>query len=104
MKVIQIRDVDERTYEALKASASAAGVSLTAYLKRHLDLIAVDHEGPDATGAVVMSRGSYDAMQAEVRRLRKLEGRQQLAASIAQGGPVKSFSRDELAETWGIDA
>jgi hypothetical protein len=104
MKAIQIRDVDEQTYEALKASASAAGVSLTAYLRRHLDRIAGDHEAPDATGAVVMSRGSYDAMRAEVRRLRKLEGRQQLAASIAKGGPVKSFRRDELAEAWGIDA
>lgn len=104
MKVIQIRDVDERTYEALRASASAEGVSLTAYLKRHLDRIAGDHEAPDATGAVVISRGSYDALQAEVRRLRKLEGRRQLAESIAEGGPVKSFRRDQLAEAWGIDA
>lgn len=36
-KTIQLRDVDDRTYTALRTRAAAEHLSLTAYVKRELD-------------------------------------------------------------------
>ena len=38
--IIQIRDVDDDDYTALTTKAAAQGLSLTAYLKRHLHELA----------------------------------------------------------------
>ncbi|MGR6923220.1 hypothetical protein ACU635_53955 [[Actinomadura] parvosata] len=55
---------------------------------------------------VTIPRDEYEALKAEVRRLRREIGRQQaMAASMnnaADPGRVRTFTRDELAAEWGI--
>jgi hypothetical protein len=64
----------------------------------------------DASEMVTISRADLDAMQAELRRLRRETGRDAaLAAMKADPGPgsgdtARVFSRDQLAEAWGIRA
>ncbi|MBT2232793.1 hypothetical protein [Nonomuraea sp. NEAU-A123] len=55
---------------------------------------------------VTIPRDEYEALKAEVRRLRREVGRQQAMQAImdnaAGPGHVRTFTRDELAAEWGI--
>jgi hypothetical protein len=64
-----------------------------------------------STGAnemVTVPRADLDAMKAELRRLRREVGRAEALAAIrADPGPgpgdtARAFTREELAEAWGI--
>ena len=64
----------------------------------------------DAGEMVTIRRADLDAMQAELRRLRREAGREAaLAAMRADPGPgsgdsARVFTREQLAEAWGISA
>lgn len=64
----------------------------------------------DASDMVTISRADLDAMQAELRRLRREAGREAaLDAMRADRGPgsrdaARVFTREQLAEAWGIRA
>jgi plasmid stability protein len=73
-KNVQIRNVDDATYETLRARAQAQGLSLTRYLRRELDLLAtttgwaeifahVDERG--ARGAAVSREDIAAALEAD---------------------------------------
>ncbi|GAA3217707.1 hypothetical protein [Nonomuraea helvata] len=55
---------------------------------------------------VTIPRDEYEALKAEVRRLRREVGRQQAMRAImdnaADPGQVRTFTRDEFAAEWGI--
>ncbi|MGN9782307.1 hypothetical protein ACTMTF_12825 [Nonomuraea sp. ZG12] len=55
---------------------------------------------------ITIPRDEYEALRAEVRRLRREVGRQQARQAImnnaADPGHVRVFTRDELAAEWGI--
>ncbi|MFC5831927.1 hypothetical protein [Nonomuraea insulae] len=55
---------------------------------------------------ITIPRDEYEALKAEVRRLRREIGRQQAMRAImdnaADPGHVRTFTRDELAAEWGI--
>ncbi|MEW9547637.1 hypothetical protein [Nonomuraea sp. NPDC050783] len=55
---------------------------------------------------VTIPRDEYEALKAEVRRLRREVGRQQAMRAImdnaADPGHVRTFTREELAAEWGI--
>ncbi len=57
---------------------------------------------------VTVPRADLDAMQAELRRMRREVGRAEALAAIkADPGPgpgdtARVFTREELAEAWGI--
>ncbi|MEV0582328.1 hypothetical protein [Nonomuraea sp. NPDC050310] len=55
---------------------------------------------------ITIPRDEYEALKAEVRRLRREIGRQQAMRAImenaAHPGAVRTFTRDELAAEWGI--
>jgi hypothetical protein len=60
----------------------------------------------DASEMVTISRADLDALQAEVRRLRREAA---LAAMKADPGPghgdtARVFTREQLADAWGIRA
>ena len=64
----------------------------------------------DASEMVTISRADLEAMQAELRRLRREAGREAaLAAMKADPGPgsddtARVFTREQLTEAWGIRA
>ena len=64
----------------------------------------------DASEMVTIRRADLDAMQAELRRLRREAGREAaLSAMQADPGPgsgdtARVFTREQLAEAWGIRA
>ncbi|MFI9553413.1 hypothetical protein [Nonomuraea endophytica] len=51
-------------------------------------------------------RDEYEALESEVRRLRREADRQQATRAImnnaANPGQMRTFTRDELAAEWGI--
>ena len=55
---------------------------------------------------VTIPRAELDALKAELRRLRREVGRgiarARIQASPALGGDGLTFTRDQLAEAWGI--
>jgi hypothetical protein len=55
---------------------------------------------------ITVPRDEYEALKAEVRRLRREVGRQQAMRAImdnaADPGRLRTFTRDELAAEWGI--
>lgn len=55
---------------------------------------------------ITIPRDEYEALKAEVRRLRREIGRQQAMRAImenkAHPGQVRTFTREELAAEWGI--
>ena len=59
-----------------------------------------------ASEMVTIPRAEFDAMKAELRRLRREVGRALATARIeADPGPgddAPTFTRDQLAEAWGI--
>ena len=59
-----------------------------------------------ASEMVTVSRAELDALQAELRRLRREVGRGVAAASIHEdpgpGDNAPAFRRAQLAEAWGI--
>ncbi|MER7276734.1 hypothetical protein ABT369_20045 [Dactylosporangium sp. NPDC000244] len=64
----------------------------------------------DATEMITIPRVEFDAMQAELRRLRREAAREvALTTMRADRGPgagdeVRVFTREQLAEAWGIRA
>ena len=60
----------------------------------------------EASEMVSIPRAELDALKAEVRRLRREAGRSVARARIeADPGPADdapTFTREQLAETWGI--
>jgi hypothetical protein len=64
----------------------------------------------DASEMVTIPRADLEALQAELRRLRREAGREAaLAAMKADSGPgpgdtARVFTREQLAEAWGIRA
>jgi hypothetical protein len=64
----------------------------------------------DASEMVTIPRADLEAMQAELHRLRREAGRDAaLAAMKADPGPgagdtARVFTREQLAEAWGIRA
>jgi hypothetical protein len=60
----------------------------------------------EASEMVSIPRAELDAMQAELRRLRREVGRSVARARIqadpGQGDSALAFTRVQLAETWGI--
>jgi hypothetical protein len=64
----------------------------------------------DASEMVTISRADLDAMQAELRQLRREAGRKAaLAAMTSDSGPgsadtARVFTREQLSEVWGIRA
>ena len=62
----------------------------------------------DAGEMVTVPRADLDAMKAELRRLRREVGRAEALAAIgADPGPgpgdtARVFTREELAEAWGV--
>ena len=64
----------------------------------------------DASEMVTISRADLEAMQAELRRVRREAGREAaLAAMRVDQGPgsgdaARVFTREQLAEAWGISA
>jgi hypothetical protein len=64
----------------------------------------------EASEMVTISRANLEAMQAELRRLRREAGREAaLAGMKADHGPgsgdtARVFTREQLAEAWGIRA
>ena len=64
----------------------------------------------DAGEMVSIPRADLEAMQAELRRLRREAGRETaLAAMRADSGPgpgdtARVFTREQLADAWGISA
>lgn len=60
----------------------------------------------DASDMVSMPRANLDALQAELRRLRRESGRatakDRIQADAGPGDDALSLTRDELAEAWGI--
>jgi len=61
---------------------------------------------PGASEMVTIPRAELDALKAELRRLRRVVGRDVARARIqADRGPADEatvFSREQLAEAWGI--
>lgn len=61
---------------------------------------------PGASEMVTIPRAELDALKAELRRLRRVVGRDVARARIqADRGPgdeATVFSREQLAEAWGI--
>ncbi|MEV4897808.1 hypothetical protein AB0K48_51590 [Nonomuraea sp. NPDC055795] len=55
---------------------------------------------------ITIPRDEYEALKAEVRRLRREVGGQQAMRTsmdnAAKPGQVRTFTRDELAAEWGI--
>ncbi|WP_157249998.1 hypothetical protein [Nonomuraea typhae] len=55
---------------------------------------------------ITIPRDEYEALRAEVRRLRRELGRQQAMRATmdnaAHPGEMRTFTRDELAAEWGI--
>ncbi|MFI6480061.1 hypothetical protein ACIBH1_19155 [Nonomuraea sp. NPDC050663] len=55
---------------------------------------------------ITIPRDEYEALKAEVRRLRREVGRQQAMRAIMENAsdpsPMRTFTRDELAAEWGI--
>ena len=66
--------------------------------------------GADASEMVTIPRADLEAMQAELRRLRREAGREAaLSAMNTDPGPgpgdaARVFTREQLAEAWGIRA
>jgi hypothetical protein len=64
------------------------------------------HVSADASELVSIPRAELDAMKAELKRLRREVGRGVAKARIqADPGPgddVATFTREELAEAWGM--
>jgi hypothetical protein len=64
------------------------------------------HVSADASELVSIPRAELDAMKAELKRLRREVGRGVAKARIqADPGPgddVPTFTREELAEAWGM--
>jgi hypothetical protein len=60
----------------------------------------------DASDMVSIPRSELDALKAELKRLRREVGRREARARIqADSGPgddAPTFTREELAEAWGI--
>jgi hypothetical protein len=64
----------------------------------------------DASEMVTISRADLDALQAELRRLRREAGREAALAAMkadpgaGPGDTARLFTREQLAEAWGIRA
>jgi hypothetical protein len=64
----------------------------------------------DSGEMVTISRADLEAMQAELRRLRREAGREAaLVAMRADSGPgpgdtARVFTREQLSDAWGISA
>jgi hypothetical protein len=60
----------------------------------------------EASDMVTIPRSELDSLKAEVRRLRREVGRSVARARIetdhGPGDDVPTFSREQLAEAWGI--
>jgi hypothetical protein len=60
----------------------------------------------EASEMVTIPRAELDSLQAEVRRLRREVGRSmartRIEADRGLGDDALTFSRDQLAEAWGI--
>ena len=60
----------------------------------------------EASELVSIPRAELDALKAEVRRLRRAVGRDvarsRILADPAAGDAAPVFTRDQLAETWGV--
>jgi hypothetical protein len=60
----------------------------------------------EAVEMVAIPRAELDALKAELRRLRREVGRDITRARIqtdpGPGGDALTFTRDQLAEAWGI--
>ncbi|MEV6924710.1 hypothetical protein AB0M46_09395 [Dactylosporangium sp. NPDC051485] len=64
----------------------------------------------EATEMITIPRAEFDAMQAELRRLRR-EAAREVALTVMQadrgagpGDEARVFTREQLAEAWGIRA
>jgi hypothetical protein len=64
----------------------------------------------EATEMITIPRVEFDAMQAELKRLRREAGRE-VALTLMQadrgagpGDEARVFTREQLAEAWGIRA
>lgn len=64
----------------------------------------------EATEMITIPRAEFDAMQAELRRLRR-EAAREVALTLMQadrgaghGGEARVFTREQLVEAWGIRA
>ena len=82
------------------AEGRAAKLAPKAHARRGIRLSA------DAVEMVTIPLAELDAMKAELRRLRREVGRV-IARARIQAGPVPdgdglTFTRDQLAEAWGI--
>lgn len=60
----------------------------------------------DVSETVTISRAELDALQAELRRLRREVGRgiaaARIHADLGPGDDARLLSREQLAEAWGI--
>ena len=60
----------------------------------------------EASDLVSIPRAELDALKAELKRLRREVGRSvamaRIQATPAQGDDAPAFTREELAEAWGI--
>lgn len=62
--------------------------------------------GVEASEMVTIPRAELDSLRAEVRRLRREVGRSvawaRMQADVGPGDDSPTFTRAQLAETWGI--
>lgn len=60
----------------------------------------------EASDLVSIPRGELDALRAELKRLRREAGRgvarARIEADLGPGDDVPTFTREDLAEAWGI--
>ncbi len=60
----------------------------------------------EASGMITIPRAELDALQAELRRLRRQVGRgvamSRIRADSGPGDDAPAFTREELAAAWGI--
>ncbi len=60
----------------------------------------------EASDMVSIPRAELDALKAELRRLRREAGRgiarERIQADLGPGDDAPTFTREELAEAWGI--
>lgn len=66
--------------------------------------------GTETTELVTIPRADFEAMQAELRRLRREAGRDAALAAMKSdpgpgaGDPAHVFTREQLAEAWELRA
>jgi hypothetical protein len=86
------------------------GVPRSEALGPRLDLNGVEWKGlrvgVEASEMVTVPRAEFDALKAEVRRLRREVGRNvaraRMEADLGPGDAAPTLSREQLAEAWGI--